>query len=77
MKLDRAEVVWMYHQAVNRCVENGQSLAWLFETYYAEEIVERCAQIAQDCSDMRIPLSEVPDLIRKFESPLESLNDEI
>jgi hypothetical protein len=65
--MDHVEIVRLYDRAYQRCVTEGKSIAWLFEKYYAEEIAEHCAKIAQDCSDHRIPLSQVPDMIRKFE----------
>jgi acyl-CoA synthetase (NDP forming) len=66
-------VAKLYYQAVDKCAEDGVNTAWLFETYFAEAIAEHCAMIAQDCIDLGIPLSKVPDKIRKFKRPLTPL----
>lgn len=56
----------IYYAAVDKCVESGDNMAWLFEKYYAELIIEQCAKIAEDASTRRIPASEYGDLIRQF-----------
>lgn len=56
----------IYFAAVDLCVKDGRSMAWLFEKYYAELIIEECAKIADAASDQRIPASQYGDLIRKF-----------
>jgi hypothetical protein len=60
------DIKQIYYAAINKCVESGHSMAWLFEKYYAELIIEQCAKIAEDASDRRIPASEYGDLIRQF-----------
>lgn len=56
----------LYYEAVAKCEKDNVSMAWLFEKYYAELIIEQCAKIAEDASDRRIPASEYGDLIRQF-----------
>lgn len=67
MTYDIKQVQEFYDLACINCNENQ---AWLFEGKFAEVVTNYCAQIVQDCSDLRIPLSEVPNIVRSGKSPL-------
>ncbi len=67
MIYDLKQIQEFYDQAALEC---NESKAWMFEGHFAQVVTEHCAQIAQDCFDMRIPMSELPDIIRSGKSPL-------
>lgn len=48
------------------CSNKGVQQAWLWEEKFAEYIIEYCAKIAEDASDLKLPASTYGDLIRKF-----------
>lgn len=56
----------IYYAAVDKCVESGNNMAWLFEKHYAELIIEECAKIAEDAYTRRFPASMYGEFIRQF-----------
>lgn len=67
MTYDLRQIQDFYDAAILECNQNH---AWLFEKHFAQIVTNHCAQIVEDCADMRIPLSEVADIVRSGQSPI-------
>lgn len=68
MMYNLKQVQEFYDLATLECNENK---AWLFESHFAKVVTEHCAKIVEECSILRIPLSNVADIVRSGQRPIQ------